>query len=107
MKILEKYFIKDISNIINKYFYNFEKEKENVIRDLKLIFKFFGENNIGSPHKGETDIYEDIREYVGADIIFKRVPMVFMYITPSDFYWFGSGKSYLLTNKYVPEGTFF
>ena len=80
MKIFEKYFIKDISNIVNEYFYNFEKE--NVITDLKLIFKFFGENNIGSPRKGETDIYEDIREYVGADIIFKRVPMVFQYISP-------------------------
>lgn len=96
MKILEKYFIKDISNIINNYFYNFEKEKQELIKDLKLIFKFFEENNIGSPRKGETDIYEDIREYVGADIIFKRVPMVFIYLTSLGCLFLRSGKSYLL-----------
>jgi len=99
MKILEKYFIKNISNIINEYFYNFEKEKENVIRDLKLIFKFFGENNIGHPRKGETDIYEDVREYVGADIILKRVPMVFMYITPLKFHWHFFKRGTILIKK--------
>ena len=97
MKILKKYFIKDISNIVNEYFYNFEKEKKELVKDLKLIFKFFKNNNIGCPRKGETDIYENNKEYVGADIIFERVPMVFIYISIKYYdNFFGSGKSNLI-----------